>query len=335
MSARRLVTLYAAALAVAAFLNAQGLRHRAETQPAGFARNAALVLTAPLVAISHALYLDRPRRELQLAIGRANVDRINTNVRLLAPVQQQTHRPRAPGKRRPIRHRQRIVRGPVFTPRHPLRVWVGGDSLAEIPGQALERAAPERGPVDIIAVESRVSTGLTRPDLYNWFNRIIQVMDNLRPNVVIFSFGADDAHDYMSGLTPGTRIGNLGSPSWDAEYSRRVLGVMRELNAHGTYVVWLGLPIPRGPGFHHSFLVVNGVLRRAVASAPKHAAYIDTWSLLSTKNGRYADYLPERGRLVLMRASDGVHVTPAAGDLIAHQILRKLSEMYELRISAA
>lgn len=319
---------------MAALLNAQGLRHRAETQPAGVVRNVALALTAPLADVSHALYLDRPRRELQLAIGRGNVDRIDTNVQLLPPAPRRTHRSPTPGPRRPTRQRGRPARRPVFTPQNPLRVWVGGDSLAEVPGQALERAAPKGSPVDILGVESRVSTGLTRPDLYNWFNRIIQVMDELKPNVAVLSFGADDAHNYMSGLAPGQRIGDLGSPSWDAEYTHRVLGVTRELNARGIYVVWLGLPIPRGTGFHRSFLVVNGVLRHAVRSATRHTAYINTWSLLSTKSGRYADYLPEGGRLVLMRASDGIHYTPAAGDLIARRILQKLSDVYDLRSRA-
>jgi hypothetical protein len=330
MSARRLVALSAAALAIAALLNAQGLRHTAETQPAGLGRDIALALTAPLVHLSHALYLDRPRSELQAALGRSNVDRINTNVRLLAPAPPRAHKRHSRIEQRPPTPRQRTVR-PVFTPHHPLRVWIGGDSLAEVPGQALERTAPPGGAVDVLGVESRVSTGLTRPDLYNWFNRIIEVMDVMRPNVVVFSFGADDAHNYMSGLQPGKRIGDLGSPSWDAEYGRRVLGVTRELTAHGIYVVWLGLPIPRGPGFRRSFLVVNGVLRRAVRSVPRHSAYINTWSLLSTKSGRYADYLPEGDRLVLMRASDGVHYTPAAGDLIAHSILRTFGRVYDLR----
>src|SRR5581483_8995645 len=121
---------------------------------------------------------------------------------------------------------------PLFTGAHPLRVWVAGDSLAQVPGDALERVG---GAVDVVSVESRLSTGLARTDLYNWFTRIQQVPKQLRPDVAVFSFGADDAHDYMG----GAHVGPFGSPSWVAEYRRRVDGVTRELNAAGIYVVWL------------------------------------------------------------------------------------------------
>ena len=60
--------------------------------------------------------------------------------------------------------------------------------------------------------------------------------------------------------------------------------------------------------------------------------YIDTWQLLATPSkGRYADYLRDaHGRLVLMRSSDGVHFAPAAGDLIARDLLERLRARYEL-----
>src|SRR4029079_13324218 len=80
--------------------------------------------------------------------------------------------PSPPARRvKHVKHPAR-PKGPVFTPSRPLKVWVAGDSLAAIPGQALERAAG--GPVEVTGVESRVSTGLTRPDLYNWFDRFQQ-----------------------------------------------------------------------------------------------------------------------------------------------------------------
>ncbi|HET8606944.1 MAG TPA: DUF459 domain-containing protein [Gaiellaceae bacterium] len=335
--AYRGIVLCLAALALGSLLNAQGLRKTAQTQPAGIGRDVALAVARPLARVSSALRLDRPRHGLQVAIGRGAVDRIDTTVRLaVAPppvrprdtvsqgrtrhgVARPEPKPKSPAKR-------------VFTPRHPLRLWVAGDSLAQVPGEALERAAGSGGPVEVTAVESRLSTGLGRPDLYNWFTRIAGAIPQLRPDVAVFSFGADDAHDYMSGVPDGRTVGKLGSPSWDAEYRRRVVGVTQELNEAGVYVVWLGLPIPRGPGFRRSFRVVNGVLRRALAESGKGAAFVDTWHLLATKSGRYADYLPDaHGHLVLMRAADGVHYTQPAGDLIAHAVLAQLGRVYELR----
>ncbi len=209
-------------------------------------------------------------------------------------------------------------------------MWVAGDSLAAVPGQALERLG---GPVDVVAVESRLSTGLGRPDLYNWFTRIQQAPAALQPNVAVLSFGADDAHDYLSGVPAGRKVGPLGSASWDAEYRRRVDGVTRELAARGIYVVWLGLPIPDGAGFRRSFPVVNRILESVVAAHPATSAFVDTWHLLDDAHGRFAPYLRVHGKLTLMRLPDGIHYTAAAGDLIAQQVVRRLGAVYELRAS--
>ncbi|HET7566778.1 MAG TPA: DUF459 domain-containing protein [Gaiellaceae bacterium] len=330
--AARGVVLLAAMLALGGLLDARGLRKQAEIQPPGVQRDVALALTRPLLDVSSFLRLDRPRHALQVAIGRRDEDRVDTSVDFGPPPVRHTPRP-AP---QPVAHTPTPEPKPKpkpkarFTASHPLRIWVAGDSLAEVPGQALERAASGREPIRILRVESRLSTGLGRPDLYNWFVRIRQAIPALHPNVAVLSFGADDAHNYMSGVPKGRTIGKLGSPTWDAEYLRRVSGVTRELNRAGIYVVWLGLPIPRGRGFFYSFQKVNAVLREAAAEAP-HAAYLSTWQLLSTKNGKYADYLRDgHGRLVQMRASDGVHYTQAAGDLIARTLLQRLGRVYTL-----
>ena len=66
------------------------------------------------------------------------------------PMPQPKPKPK-PGATRPV------VQLPVFTAKKPLRVWVAGDSLAQIPGEALERVG---GAIDVVGVESRLSTGL-------------------------------------------------------------------------------------------------------------------------------------------------------------------------------
>jgi uncharacterized protein len=317
------VVVLALGLLLAAVLQAEGLRKQADIQPAGFQRDLALDVTRPLVSFSRALHLTTPRHELQVAIGRGNEDRIDTQVHLTLPP------PAGPLGRRPKpkpskRTTTTAAAKPLFTSKHPLRVWVAGDSLAQIPGDALERVG---GPIDVVGVESRLSTGLARTDLYNWFTRIQQAPRELHPNVAVFSFGADDAHDYMG----GAHVGPFGSPSWIAEYRRRADGVTRELNADGIYVVWLGLPIPDGPGFKKSFPVVNRILESVARAHPKTSTYVDVWHMLDDFHGRYTAYLRWHGKLTLMRLPDGVHYTEAAGDLIVSHLLTQLRDVYRLR----
>ena len=332
LPATRGIVLAFLSLGLAALLNAHGLRKDAESRR-GTDRSVAIAVTRPLVHVSEFLYVDRPRHELQVAIGRKNEDRIDTRVafRLPRPAGPLPHPP--PRRKRPKRE---VKPRPVFTPAHPLRIWVAGDSLAQVPGDALERAAGPRKEINVVAVESRLSTGLGQPGLYNWFARISDVISSIRPKVAVLSFGADDAHDYLGGVPSGRTIGKLGSPSWIAEYRRRVDGVTRELNAAGTYVVWIGLPIPAGSGFSRSFPVVNRVLRSVAARHRDGAVYIDTWHMFDSAQGKYTDYLRNaRGKAVLLRARDGVHYLPPAGDMVANAILQRLARVYDLRSSRA
>jgi hypothetical protein len=324
-SAARSVAVLALGLGLAALLNAEGLRKQAQIQPQGFERRLALAATRPLASVSRKLHLSTPRHELQVAIGREHEDAIDSQVHLgLPPPAGPLPAPRTHGPK-PGRH---VVKRRI-TVAHPLRVWVAGDSLAQVPGEGVERISDV--PLDVLPIESRLSTGLARPDLYNWFTRFRQVIARSHPQVAVLSFGADDAHNFLAGVPAGRSVGPLGSSSWSAEYRRRVDGVTRELDAAGVYVIWLGLPIPDGAGFKKSFPIVNAVLEQVARAHPRGAAYIDTWHLLDDAHGRYTPYVRVHGRLTLMRLPDGVHYTSAAGDLIAQAVLAKLRAVYDLR----
>jgi hypothetical protein len=326
-SAARGVLVLFFALGLAALLDAEGLRKQAQIQPQGFQRRLALDATRPLVRVSRALHLTTPRHELQVAIGREHEDDVDTGVHLtLPPPAGPLPKPPAAGhhSRKP-----KPVHKPVFTQAHPLRIWVAGDSLAQVPGDGIERVAPES--LSIVEIESRLSTGLARPDLYNWYTRFNQVIAQMKPKVVVLSFGADDAHDYIAGVPGGKSAGPFGSPTWVAEYRRRVDGVTREFNAAGIRTLWLGLPIPDGPGFKRSFPVVNAILASVAKRHAPLSRYIDTWHMLDSAHGKYTPYLRVNGKLTLMRLPDGVHYTAAAGDLIARDVVDQLRAYYVLR----
>ena len=260
-------------------------------------------VTRPLVDVSRTLHLTTPRHELQVAIGREGEDRIDTAGASEPSPPATTFAPAA-AHAPPRRAR------PVFTPEHPLRVWTAGDSLAAVPGQALAaaRRRDRRG--------RRREPALDGPRAPRSLQLVLAHPGGARaaaPRVVVFSFGADDAHDYMARRPGGKTVGPLGSPSWSAEYRRRVDGVTRELNAKGIHVVWLGLPIPAGRGFAHSFPVVNRDPRVGRARPPGGRTYVDTWSLLANSRGRYTAYLRVHGRLTLMRLPDGVPLHRGCG----------------------
>jgi hypothetical protein len=136
----------------------------------------------------------------------------------------------------------------------------------------------------------------------------------------------------MTGVPKGQTVGPIGSASWAREYQRRVAGVTRELNAAGVYVVWLGVPISSNPGRNVRFRFIDHILSSVARTDRKGAAYIDAYSLFA-RGGEYHDYLRSTsGQLVLMRAADGVHYTPPAGDLVANAVIARLRSVFDLRL---
>ena len=171
----------------------------------------ALDVTRPLVRVSRALHLTTPRHELQVAIGRANEDRIDARVHLtlpppagpLPPPRRDTDQPAA-------------GRGPRRSRSSPPRTrCVSGSPATRSRRCPATRSSGSAAPIDVVGVESRLSTGLARPDLYNWYTRFNQLIAGVKPQVAVLSFGADDAHDYLAGVPGGKSVGGFGTPALD------------------------------------------------------------------------------------------------------------------------
>src|SRR5262249_18278712 len=193
------------ALVVGALLNAPGMHKSAFNQPSGWKRDTALAVTGPLASVSHALLLDRPRKLLQIALGRRNEDKIDTTISFTPPISVTppvTTPTKTPTTSRPAHTPPPKPRRQAFSPNHNLRIWIAGDSLVITPGWAIVRAAGRARA--ILAVgggpDGRVATGLERPDVFNWFAHIRDEVRNLRPNAIVLDFGGNDDHGYMTGL---------------------------------------------------------------------------------------------------------------------------------------
>ncbi len=343
------------ALVVGAFLNAQGLRKSAHRQSEGWQRDVALAVTKPLADVSAFLRIDRPRQEVKEAIGRGDDDTVDTEVNFnieasrtafeqrgviqeaeesagvvqLTPAESNT--PSAgegetslePGG--PVIPNQPL---PAFSPEDPLRVWVGGDSLSIVPGQSIFRIVSGNKAMEAAGeIDGRLATGLSRPDVFNWFRYIPRRVKKHQADVVVLTFGANDDKSYMTGVPEDAEVKGFGGEGWIAEYRRRVAGLMDVLNSQGRLVVWIGLPVTRDAGQTERYRLINRIYRQEAAKRDHGVIFIDTADLLSDVDGNYADYIPDLdGQLVQVRAPDGVHFHPEGGDLIATEMFTRLKE---------
>jgi hypothetical protein len=334
-SAGHAVVVCFMALAIGLLLNAPGIHKSAYNKPDGWQRDVALALTGPLADVSHALLLDRPRKGVQALIGRSDEDEIDTEIALPAgPVARPGVSGRSTTPSKPTRPKPSppARRKAAFSPTRKLRLWVAGDSLVITPGFAVVRAAGASPAIESVGgVEGKVATGLTRPDVFNWFEEIKQRMKELQPRAVVLAFGGNDDKAYMTGLPEGVSIDAFGGSVWRREYARRVGGVMDVINRAGGFVVWIGLPQTRSPEQTRRFDVVNAVAQKEARKRPGRAAFIDTYTMFAGDDGGYTQYLPTAsGGLVKVRADDGIHFEREGGDMIAREVLRQLNKAYDL-----
>lgn len=317
-SAGSAIVVSLAGLLIALLLNAPGLHKSATIQPEGWKRDVALAVTGPLESVSGALLLDRPRRALKAVLGRSEDDEIDVAVALPRPEAGET--PAAPPKRE------------SFSPRRQLGVWIAGDSLVVVPGESLLRAiADNRALTPAGKIDGRIASGLERPDVFNWFTHVREQMRKKQPKAAVLMLGGNDDHGFMTGLPEGREVGSFGSPSWRAEYRRRVAAIMETVTRRGAFLVWIGLPISHDSEQTARYDVINSIVQSEAAKRPGRASYLDTYFFFAGDDGGFAEYIEDdTGRLVKMRADDGIHFERAAGDLIAAKVLERLEERYDI-----
>lgn len=309
------VVVTLAAILLSALLNSAQLVTTAKRLPFGTERTIALRLADANHDVARFLWLDRPRHELDVAFGHA--PRPTPTV---SP--QPSPSPTPSGSPSP---------SPSPTPTHPtaahpLRLYIGGDSMADQVGEGFLQLEGSDKRVRVQA-DGRVSTGLTRPDYFDWSARLAAVLaEKSAPQVIVVVFGANDAQPIMTPHGPA----DTGSAAWRTEYARRVAKTMSLLAASGADVYWLGQPLMRSSSFNERMMMLDTIYISEAARHPR-ITFVDTRPWLADRRGHYADYLPDKnGTPVMMRQSDGIHLSLAGTRRVAAAVMDLIAKRWHL-----
>ncbi len=331
-----------AGFAIAVLMNAPHLKAGAEKMPFGSERDFWLTIWSPLATVSETLWLDKPRDMLDDALGRgdggpvfelpASPDATPTPT----PRPGETPSPTPTGTTEPTptatpspTPEPPSVRQPTAS--DPLRIWIGGDSMSKVLGEAFVRQASESG-VMAATQESQLSSGLTRPDFFDWPGRFNDLTTNSNFEVYVVMFGANDSQGIQ---TPDGDIFQTDEEGWAAEYRRRVAGVMDLLQGEDRIVFWIGQPIMRDSGFSARMARLNDIYIEEAASRP-WIRFIDMWPLFSTASGDYDAYIADDdGEIKLMRHPDGIHFIREGGEKAARAIINAIKEEANITTTAA
>ncbi len=335
MGARRVFFIVILVLLLAAVADSASLMRRAERLPYGGRRDLWTTVWRPFTRAGDVLYLSRPRGWLDAAAGRrpprsdafltssgpAPAMVLKPDEPLIMPEPGWLIEPEPPPLP-PFRH---------ISPDTPLRVWIGGDSLAVFFAQSLLQQAGDTG---LITGDqnTRISTGLSRPDYFDWPGELQRVAAEESPDVIVLLLGTNDGQGIR---TPAGDTYQPQTDGWRAEYRRRVDLALDTVSAPGRLVVWVGLPPMRSSTLNSRVADINAIVREEIETR-KNAVYIDSWQMFAGDGGGYAAYShQDDGAIRLVREQDGVHFTRTGADVLASAVLRVIDDTFGLASARA
>ena len=187
------------------------------------------------------------------------------------------------------------------------------------------------GVVDI-ETDYKVSSGLARPDFYNWPAHLRELLTTRDPDIIVVTFGGNDAQGLT--LENGDVVEGLPTQdpeAWTAEYVARVnemLDIMFE--DPDRTVIWVGIPNAKKQEFTDRLRVQDQAVRQALATRPD-AIFVDTWSIFDGVNGGIAELVidPRDGEAKPVRQSDGFHLNEDGAASLAEKIADRIETILE------
>ncbi len=216
------------------------------------------------------------------------------------------------------------------TPAEPLRLQIMGDSMVQFFGHVMVGLADDTGVIEASS-EHQLSSGLSRPDFYDWPTRIVEVMAAEDPDAVVLMFGGNDAQ----AIVVDGQIARRFSDAWLAEYSARVGHVMDLVTTDPDRVlIWVGQPIMEDPEYDSRMQRVNEIFD-AEAAKRDRVHYVDTRDLFRGPNGGFSRYVADAdGQLSDVRLTDGVHLSTLGGRWLSQVLLDELGLFVDLSSGA-
>jgi uncharacterized protein len=207
----------------------------------------------------------------------------------------------------------------------PAELYVAGDSDAGTFGPYLDKLMKQTGMVTT-TLDYKVSSGLSRPDFFDWPAHFAQQIPKVNPDIVVVTFGGNDAQG-LRNLDKSWAVqhapGSGGDDAdWRAEYAKRVGAAMDYLGGDNRTLIWVGIPNDDNPDVTARLQVQNEVVMAEAAKRPKNVVFIDTWKRFSGLSGGFAPYVqdPRDGVVKPVRREDGFHLNTTGAEILALDI---------------
>jgi uncharacterized protein len=117
---------------------------------------------------------------------------------------------------------------------------------------------------------------------------------------------------------------------WVELYTKKIDEMIGVLKSKGVPVLWVGLPVVRGPKATADSLFLDSLYRAAAGKAG--ITYVDVWDGFVDEAGRFLQKGPDfEGQIRQLRSYDGVYFTKAGARKLAHYVEREISRLLASR----
>jgi hypothetical protein len=203
-----------------------------------------------------------------------------------------------------------------------------GDSLIVTSfGEHLETLLNEQPGIRAVR-RAKSSTGLARPDFFDWMAVGREEVERHRPDVVVVIMGGNDGQ----GLTDGKGKAQVqwGASGWTAAYRQRVEAFLGVLSAPGRKLLWVELPVTGLKNFERKLGIIRPLLREAVG-AREDSVHLDTKSFFTDAKGGMLKEARVDGfrKPMRLKMEDGVHFTLAGGRYFATRVFPSVVALLE------
>ena len=346
MAAGRVIVVGAVALVLAALLNSATLLDMAEGLPAGSrTRSVATDVARPLHDFASAVGLTKPRDWLDSALGRddsspsvvAVVGPTTTTAAGAATTAPPTSAAapvttiRTPQNTIVLPGQETTVAPPDASappasqaplPGGTAKVLIAGDSMAQGLESMMQPLLDGAGGYDAQGI-AKASTGLTRPDFFDWPTRLKQATADFDPGIVVLMFGGNDGQPIQDATG---KYYQPRDPGWSVEYGKRVGALMDQLGNEGRRVVWVGSPIAKTVDFTQRLKIINTVIEQQAATRP-WVHYVDAWTLFAPNGTWTASMTDTDGKVKKMRGGDGYHLTIDGYKRLARTVFAEVQQV--------
>lgn len=206
---------------------------------------------------------------------------------------------------------------------NPAKVHIVGDSDAGTFGPYLQTLL-DNTLIATTSLDYKVSSGLARPDFFNWPDELRATLPEVDPDIVVVTFGGNDSQGLSKPQADLEWVVNdpmSNQAEWSAEYQRRVLEVLDILLENDREVVWVGIPNDDNPDVTARLKLQDDAVRAAIAERPD-VVFVDTWTRFSGRDGNWAEFVvdPRDGVGKDVRADDGFHLNVTGAEILAIDI---------------